>query len=345
VGIRDRGRRSWDLPGFVAEIQHAEKLGFYCGYVGERFGHGDASGDHASINDSFLACAYGLSQSTTFRMASGVALLSLRHPVQMAVSAAVLNAMYPGRYRCGVGAAYSADDFAAFGVDRAEAAQRMAIGLRAMNAYRADVPMILDPPLSGTVPHHDPAMGDGQFELIAAAWSHAGVRRAARYADAWLADPLRTIDAIKELSETYRNECENVGKTPHIILMREAAVAETDYDASALEPYQLVNHKNYYARGGGAYDPRFDKWLGDIASADDITYAHIGPNRFLAGSAATVSETLRGWQADIGFEEIVLRLRYYHGPGLDFAMDTMTRIANYVMPNFLAASPDYASRA
>jgi len=45
-------------------------------------------------------------------------------------------------------------------------------------------------------------------------------------------------------------------------------------------------------------------------------------------------DTLREWQEILEPEEIVVRLRYFHGPGLDVAVDSMRMIADEVMPAF-----------
>ena len=45
-------------------------------------------------------------------------------------------------------------------------------------------------------------------------------------------------------------------------------------------------------------------------------------------------ETLEEWQDLIQPEELIVRLRYFHGPGLDVALDAMRMISSEVMPVF-----------
>ena len=324
------GKRRWDLGGFVTECQAAERAGFYAAYNGERRGFGPASGRHGGIGSPLLLGMFGLAHTTSLRFAAGLVLLPLHHPVTLTQDASIVNWLYPGRFRLSVGAGYTKDDFDAYGVRLSERGERMEIGMQAINAYRMGAPFELDGPWKGSVPQRDPAWPSVPLEVFYGAWSEAGVKRAARLADGWLTGPIRSMRWIKHLADVYRAECQKIAKQPRIVLLREACIAQTDQEAwDTLGPYILEYHRIYFERGN-AYDPRFDPWLENVESAEDITLEHILPDRVLCGSVDSWLETIAEWQELVAPEEIIVRLRYFHGPGLDIALKAMDLIGREV---------------
>ncbi|MDH3539013.1 MAG: LLM class flavin-dependent oxidoreductase [Acidimicrobiia bacterium] len=334
ITLRD-DERHWDLEGYLQECRIAEELGFDTAYKGERRGHGPHSGRHGVVNNAQLIAAYGLANTERLKFSTGVVLLPLYHPVAVIQDATMINAFYPGRYRLVVGAGYQKDDFDVFGVNLNERVARMRTGLEAMNAYREGRPYKFadDGPWSGHVPPPDPAMGGVFPEIWVGAWSEAGVKLAA-LGDGWETGPIRSIPHLKHLADIYRDECERLGKKPRIALLREACIADTDDEAKQiLGPYILDYHRIYYQRGN-AYSPKWEPWLDEIKTVEELKLEHVMPNRVLYGSPETWVETLKEWEELIGPEEIVVRLRYFHGPGLDVAVDSMRMISEHVMPEF-----------
>ena len=335
VTLDSNGERHWDLDGYLQEARTAEELGFFMAYKGERRGHGPHSGRHGVVNNAQLIAFYGLANTRRIGFSTGVVLLPLYHPVSVIQDATMIHTMYPNRYRLVVGAGYQKDDFDVFGVDLKERVQRMRVGLEAINAYREGRPYRFadDGPWAGEVPPPDPAMGGTFPEVWVGGWSEAGVRLAA-LGDGWETGPIRSISHLEHLAGIYREECAKLGKEPRISLLREACIAETDSDAkNILGPSILDYHRIYYERGN-AYHPRWEPWLDSVGSADDLTLDHILPNRVLYGSPDTWKETLSNWEERIQPEELVVRLRYFHGPGLDVALDAMKMISSEVMPAF-----------
>lgn len=335
VSLDENGERHWDLPNYLRECERAEQLGFTTAYKGERRAHGVHSGQHGVVNNAQLISMYGLANTERLSFATGVVLLPLYHPVTVIQDATMIGAMYPGRYRLTVGAGYNQDDFDVYGIGLNERVERMRVGLEAMNAYREGRPYRFadDGPYRGQVPPPDPAMGGTFPEIYVGGWSPAGVRLAA-LGDGWETGPIGTIHQIAEHAEIYLNECERLGKKGRISLLREACIAPTDEEArEILGPYILDYHRIYYNRGN-AYTERHEPWLKDISSADDITMDHIFPDRILSGSPSTWISTIKEWQSIVPFDEIILRLRYFHGPSIDVELDAMQLIHDEVMPAF-----------
>lgn len=328
-------KRRWDLEGYLEECRIAEELGFDTAYKGERRGHGPHSGRHGVVNNAQLIAAYGLANTERLKFSTGVVLLPLYHPVAVIQDATMVHSFYPGRYRLVVGAGYQKDDFDVFGVDLDERVERMRVGLRAINAYRRGEPyeFAADGPWRGHVPVPDPAMGGTFPEVWVGAWSEVGVKLAA-LGDGWETGPIRSVPHLQHLASIYRAECEKLGKKPRIALLREACIADTDEGAKQiLGPYILQYHRIYYQRGN-AYNPRWEPWLDEVETVDDLTLDHVMSNRVLYGSPERWIDTLHEWEEILEPEEIVVRLRYFHGPGLDVALDSMRMISERVMPAF-----------
>ncbi|WDZ83799.1 LLM class flavin-dependent oxidoreductase [Micromonospora cathayae] len=326
------GQRRFDMPSFVTECQAAEQAGFYAAYTGERRGRGPASGQTAVTFNPDLLCMYGLAHTSSLVFGTHITLLPLHHPVRVAQDATLVNAMFPGRYRLGLGAGYTTDDFRAFGVDLSERGRRMTEGLKAINAYREGRNHELAGGWQGVVPDRDPALGDDPLEIYLGAWSRPGVRRAARYGDGWYTGPIRTVAAEAELAQVYRDECAKVGKEPKVILMREAGLGVTDADARAVHGDLLLEYARIYWSRGGTYDPQWDPWVGRVEKAEDITLDMVMPDRFLCGSIDTWLDTIAGWKETIQPDEIILRLRYFYGPSLETAIREMDLIGKHVIP-------------
>ena len=88
-----------------------------------------------------------------------------------------------------------------------------------------------------------------------------------------------------------------------------------------LGEYILEYHRIYYRRGNAYYKPRWEPWIEEVGSADDITLDHVLRNRALVGSPATWIEMLEEWKEILDPEEIIVRLRYFHGPGVETALE------------------------
>ena len=331
VGMKNN-LRSWDLESFERECKLADELGFYAAYTGERRGRGKASGQTAVTYNPDLACMYGLSKTKNLIFGSHVTLLPLHHPVRVAQDALMVNSLYPGRFKLGVGAGYTKEDFDAFGVSLSERGKRMQVGLEAINAFIKGEEYEIKGPWQGNVPLRDPAMGDHSLEILSGGWSVPGVRRAAQLSDGWHTGPIRTVAAEAELAKIYREECEKSGRKPKVVLMREAAIGLTDQDAlDSMGSYLLEYARIYYERGG-TYEEKYDPWLSQVTQASDITLDMVAPDRFLIGSIDTWQKTLEEWKTLIDPDEVLLRLRYFYGPPLEVALNSMKLISQHIIP-------------
>ncbi len=321
------GKRVLDMDGFLAECEAAERAGFYAAYTGEKH-----AGDTTYTTSPELVCAVGLARTQTLKFCTGVTVLPVHHPVSVAEDGCLLDAMFPGRFRLTAGAGYFAGDYEPFGVSLDERHPRMEIGMEVIAAHREGHPIPVPSPWSGNVIGRDPALGEDKLEVFCAAWSAPGVRRAARLSDGWVTDPLRSGRWIKWLADIYREECAKVGKQPRIAFLREAWLGADDAAARTTYGPHVLGYSQVYFRRGNAYNARFDPWLKDVHSAEQLTLDHVLPDRVLCGGTQTWFDQIGEWAETIEPEEIILRLRHFQGPSLSETLECIDAVARDVMP-------------
>lgn len=321
------GERRLDVEGFLSECITAEESGWLGAYSGEKH-----SGDTSYTTNPVLPCVLGLSRTEKMKFGTAVSVLPTKHPINLVEDGCLVDAMFPGRFRLTVGAGYFSGDFEPFGVSLKERKRRMDVGMEVMAAHREGREIEIPAPWSGKVQARDPALGEDRLEIFIGAWSVPGVRRAARTADGWITDPLRSGKWVKHLADVYTEECEKLGKKPRIVLFREAWLDETDEAARrTYGPHVLGYSKVYFVRGN-AYHEDYDPWLKDVSRPEDLTLDHVLPDRVLCGSPGTWIEQISEWQESLRPEEILLRLRHFEGPGLDETLDAIRGIGSEVIP-------------
>jgi alkanesulfonate monooxygenase SsuD/methylene tetrahydromethanopterin reductase-like flavin-dependent oxidoreductase (luciferase family) len=330
--VADGAARRLDLAGFVTECRAAERAGFVSAYTGERH-----VGDRRSQSSPLLVMAVALAQTTTIRLGSALVVLPLHHPVTVAEETALLGAAFPNRVRLGVGAGYLPGDFAPFGVGLGERLARMRAGLQAIAAFRRGVTGPLDGPWPGEVPERDPALGEDTTEVFVGAWSEPGIRLAAEYGDAWLTDPIRCGSWIMHLAERYRAECARLGRTPRIVLFREAWLDESPAAAAATVGASLLANYRPYLGLGNAFHPRWDPWLPDVSGPGDLLLRHIVPDRILLGGAADWRAQLDAWQATLAPDEVIVRLRHVTGPSAERTVAAIDAVGTQIIPHYDAS--------
>jgi alkanesulfonate monooxygenase SsuD/methylene tetrahydromethanopterin reductase-like flavin-dependent oxidoreductase (luciferase family) len=251
-----------------------------------------------------LTLAAALAQAThRIRLATGILILPPHHPVHLAEQVTMLDHLSRGRFVLGVGAGYQDGDLLPFGVameDRVAVMEEMMLALTrlltsdeaAFQGKHLSFPATKLRPRPLTTP--SPAVWLGS-------WSRTGVRRAARMADGWIADPVRTLGEVVEMAIHYREALREVGRTGATILMREAWV-DTDKETAALNFKPVIDPVFKYYRRKGAYE----------GPAQD--FEQLAADRFIFGDAAScVAQAIAAADAT-GADCVVLQLRHPHGP-------------------------------
>ncbi len=322
-------KRTLDIPGFLSECQVAEESGFWGAYSGEKH-----LGDTSYTTNAFLPCILGLSRTEKLSFGTSVTVLPTQHPVRVAEDACLIEAMFPNRFRLTVGVGYFQGDFDPFGVSLRERKKRMDIGMEVIAAHRQGIEMEIPEPWAGNVPPRDPALGPDNLEVFIGAWSVPGVRRAARVADGWITDPIRSGKWVNHLAEVYREECELLGKKPRIVLFREAWIDQTDQSARKTYGPHVLGYSRVYFDRGKAYHFDYATCLADVASSNDLELDHVLPDRVLCGSSATWIDQIGEWVETLKPEEMMVRMRHFQGPEVDATLDAIRQVGEEVIPAF-----------
>jgi alkanesulfonate monooxygenase SsuD/methylene tetrahydromethanopterin reductase-like flavin-dependent oxidoreductase (luciferase family) len=169
-------------PPVVAAARRAEELGF------DALWAGDHLISHPPVLDAL--CALSAAAAVTSRIELGVSVLQLglRQPAWAAKQLATVEALAPGRLRLGVGVGGEyPDEFVAAGVSRRTRGRRLDEMLRTLPALLAGEAVDHPGPLAPVrVPGLRPAVS-APLPVSVGGRSDASLRRAARYADQWLA--------------------------------------------------------------------------------------------------------------------------------------------------------------
>jgi len=274
----------------------------------------------------------GLLQGTS-RIRFGAAVLAtpLHHPVRLAEDVLMLDWITRGRVIVGLGVGHQPPDFAAYGVPRE---QRAAITEEAVQ--------LLELALSG-----EPYEFAGRFftssgritpspytaprpELWMGSHVPAGLERAARLADRWIADPQRDVATVARLAETYRARARELGKEPRVALFREGWIANSREECERVwAPHALAVHRLYY--NVGVYHRDLEPWVDDVADRERFTLDVLAPGRFLYGSGDDVRATVEEWRELTGADYLALRMRQPGGPTHEQTLAALRRFGSEVI--------------
>jgi alkanesulfonate monooxygenase SsuD/methylene tetrahydromethanopterin reductase-like flavin-dependent oxidoreductase (luciferase family) len=217
-------------------------------------------------------------------------LLPLHNPVEVAEIGAFLDVITGGRFLLGVGLGYRPEEFAIFGVPMAERVSRLVEGVEIIRRlwtedavvhhgrhWRLDGVTIRPRPLQRPRP-----------PILVGSQVPAGIARAARIADGWLAVPVPTVDEFATQVAAFADARAAAGLPPSRYVGRLIEVACGSDEETAIRraaPYLLEKYAAYLSWGipGITLDP---------TAAPDVQLRRLAANRFAVGSPAQVVEAL-----------------------------------------------------
>lgn len=269
----------------------AEELGFDGFYLPEH--HQESYWPSAPL----ITLAGIATRTSRIRLGTGVTIMGLHHPVRLAEETATLDRISDGRLTLGAGLGYQGRDFAALGVDPAARVSLLEEGIEALRLAWTKRPFTF----SGRrfefrdVSIYPAPVQEPHPPIWLAAWTKAGVRRAARIADGWLTDPIHGLEAICALAEEYRRAAREAGKTPHVVLMRQFAVAPEDAAGTILALGELVTAVwRYYWRNGSFNFELEPEWQA-IADPQAISADAVIPKRVPFGNPGECARDFQEW--------------------------------------------------
>jgi probable F420-dependent oxidoreductase len=325
IGDPPRGQRLQQcIDEVCAEAQLAEQVGFNAILVGEHHQHRDGF-----LSSPLIVSTAVAARTQKIRIGTGILLLPLYHPVHVAEDAATLDIVSKGRLILGVGMGYQAGDFEAFGVPLSQRVSRLEEGIEIIRGcwtqeqfsydgrrFRLRDVAIYPKPVQR--PHPPIWVG---------AMADDSIRRAARYGDAWLTgmtQPMQNILRHTQLYQTYAAEWQ---RPPHVILMRDAWVAETRQRAEEEYGPEVLTAYRYYWKSASLS-------FRDNRSEAEFTLQNMAADRLILGAPDEVVEQLQRWIAATHAEMVIFRLRQAHsgGPAHDKILRAIRLFGEKVLP-------------
>ncbi len=313
------------IDEIIAEAQAAEASGWDGCFITEHHQQEDGY----LPNPLLMAGLVGM-RTQRIRVGTCVLLLPLHHPVQVAEDCAVIDLATHGRLVLSVGVGYQAHDFAAFNVPIEERASRTDEGVEILRKawtgkrfdhegkhFRYENALISPTPAQRPGP-----------PIWMASWTPPGLRRAARIADGWIADPVQSLPVIKGFAERYREAAQKAGRKPFITLMRDVVIADSLKAAEAASGPTMYTHRFYFQYG--AYMP--DEYLQGVGSASELTFERVARDRLLVGSPTDILSQLERWKAEVRPDYLIIRVRQPGGPSHADALRAIRTFGEQVIP-------------
>jgi probable F420-dependent oxidoreductase len=214
------GIAAYDLPAreLVALAQAADRCGFDTLWVGEHVGvplelvstHPTAGGANplhrhvlapgTVLHDPWAALGAVASATSRIRVATGVLVLPLHHPLLVARAVSTLHALSAGRFLLGVGSGWVAEEFAALGLSFEDRGLRLDAALELLADALAGKPV-------GS-PAVQVCAAPIEVPLVVGGSSAPALRRAARVGDGWLSSGAAGVDDVlrgREVISAHRN--------------------------------------------------------------------------------------------------------------------------------------------
>lgn len=281
-----------DLSRFCAR---AEELGFDSLWIIDRLFH------QYGVPHPFVMLSYAAAATQTIGVGSGVILLSVRHPVEVAQQAATLNAMSGERLTLGVSQGGRDNEYLATNMPKDQRTGRLVEGVRIMRRLWSETDVTFKGRyynLEGANIEPKPARHGG-IPLIFGGSTAPSFRRAGRIADGWMQGARGTPESFAASWNTVIEGAREAGRDPSTLHSSKLMYVNPGQDEQAASE-QLESYLSFY------YGPNYP-----------MEHTGFGDP---AGIAAKVSAF-----GDAGCELMILGL-----PGPDLAQ--LEALASQVMP-------------
>jgi alkanesulfonate monooxygenase SsuD/methylene tetrahydromethanopterin reductase-like flavin-dependent oxidoreductase (luciferase family) len=295
--------------------------------------------DDVSAGQHFLSQPYQMLQlvpllariaaeAGEMRVCSGIVLLTLLNPVEVAENAVTLDAITGGRFVLGLGLGYRQEENDAFGLP----ARRLSIFEQKLDVVRR----LLEGEVV-TAEGHGFSLESQQLAIRPsqvprppiwlAANNDKAVLRAARLADAWLLSPHTNLAELERQRHLYVAERERSGLAPaaEVPIIKELYVGADDASAMrAARPYLEGKYESYVQWGQSEVLPEDDT----LRRAFDELAAG---GRFIVGGPETCARQVREHIRRLGVTTLFFRFQW---PGMpqELVLASMRRAAEDVLP-------------
>jgi alkanesulfonate monooxygenase SsuD/methylene tetrahydromethanopterin reductase-like flavin-dependent oxidoreductase (luciferase family) len=156
----------------------------------------------------------------------------------------------------------------------------------------------------------------------------AAVRRAGALADAFVATPSTSLQNVMRQVDAYKEAAQKAGRTPRVILMRDAWVARSREEAEAVYGPEVMTAYQYY------WQNRLAEFR-NIPPGTEFSLANLAPDRLILGDPETCVREFHRWKDAPGADYFLLRLRHAHsgGPAHAKIMEAIKLFGDAVLPH------------
>lgn len=259
-----------------------------------------------------------------------VLLAPLYHPIRLAEDIAVVDQATKGRMVAALGIGYQPPDFDAFGVPLKQRAGRTEEAVEILRQAWTGEPFSYDSRYHtiDNVRVTPSAYQQPGPPIWLAGWVPAGLERAGRMGDGWIADPIQSLTVIKDYATQYRAEAKKHGRKPFIVLMRDCVIGDSWEACVEKSEPTMVTHRWYFH-----YDAYVrDEHVKDVKSSEDLTFEIAAKERLIAGSPAQCLEQLQMWKEEVQPDYVMLRMRQPGGPPQAEALEDIRLFGEQVIP-------------
>lgn len=295
------------LDTLLAIVEAGQQAGFSLFTLGQHFGYSGIRWLQPIPTLARLAAETG----PDVRLGTSILIGPLYPPVVLAEELATLDVITGGRLVVGIGSGYLPSEYAMVGLPFEERYARLEELLSLLPVlWGSDVTDFEGPftTLSG-VPRHLRPLQDPGPPIWVGAMGSAGVKRAARLADAWTITPQQTVDEVRALIGDYATTRVRAGKPlGQLPLRREIQVAESfEAAVDAFAHVAQYKYESYLERGM------------DMLSASQVrdSFANTVSSHVILGDPQSCREQIVGIAQALPVNPIIFRP---HWPGMSRAL-------------------------
>jgi alkanesulfonate monooxygenase SsuD/methylene tetrahydromethanopterin reductase-like flavin-dependent oxidoreductase (luciferase family) len=320
-----------DLPQRFSELLETVRLARQAGF------------HHVSASQHYLAAPFQYMQplpvlarvaaeAGEMTLGTGIMLLALQQPVDVAESIATLDVICGGRVVFGVGLGYRDVEFDAFGIARGQRLSRFLEALEVVKRlwtedsvtfhgrhfHLEDVRLTMRPVQKPRPP------------IVVAASNDKMVERVAEIGDAWTIAGHATLATLERQVALYRAALEAQGKPfppPRFSLGKELYIArDTETALREALPYIATKYEAYAQWGQDSVLPSGETF--------HLPIEQLRQDRFIVGDPAFCAEQIALHQKCLGIQQMGLRL---HWPGLPHqrVLRAIELLGEHVLPHFV----------
>jgi probable F420-dependent oxidoreductase len=173
-------------------------------------------------SDPLTLMATVAARTSTLRVTTGIFILPIQHPLQVAEQIATIDEASGGRITLGAGSGWYPPEYESYGVPFADRGQRMEESLQILRKAWTEENISWDSDFfkfSGVTVFPRPLQQPNP-PIWVAGGSRVAVERAARLGDAWMWGPVESLTRGGGLADIYTKKCEEVGRPATICLRR-----------------------------------------------------------------------------------------------------------------------------